>query len=321
MGLNLTAAEQAMLSNEHAPALAMAMRIVSEAARLLGAQHLVAITGAHADGCLYHGDSGVYFLERLVALGGKVAVPTTCNVGALDLLHPDIVHTDAHHKIMAKRLMQAHSALGCRPTWTCAPYQVGHRPRTGEQVAWGESNAVAFVNSVLGARSNRYGDFLDICCAITARAPYSGLHISENRRATVLVDTTGLSGMLKNSGVFYPVLGAWLGRELGDAVAVIDGIPVTVGEDDLKALGAGAAATGAVGLFHIAGVTPEAPTVEAACQGLAPEGRRTADTPSRAPTPSETMAGRRRFRPMSRPARRSAHSPSRSRPEPPVGPA
>jgi predicted aconitase len=148
---------------------------------------------------------------------------------------------------------------------------VGHRPRTGEQVAWGESNAVAFVNSVLGARSNRYGDFLDICCAITARAPYSGLHISENRRATVLVDTTGLSGMLKNSGVFYPVLGAWLGRELGDAVAVIDAIPVTVGEDDLKALGAGAAATGAVGLFHIAGVTPEAPTVEAACQGLAPE--------------------------------------------------
>lgn len=260
-----------MLANTEVPGISMALRIVVETARLLGAGRLVPIVSAHADGCLYHGDSGVYFVERLVSLGAKVAVPTTCNVGALDLLHPELVQSGAHHRTMARRLMDAHVALGCRPSWTCAPYQAGHRPGFGEQVAWGESNAVAFVNSVLGARSNRYGDFLDICCAISGRAPYCGLHVAENRRAKVLVDSAELSARLKQSSAFYPLLGAWLGRELGDGIAVIDGMPDAIAEDDLKALGAGAAATGAVGLFHIAGVTPEAATVDAACQGEPPE--------------------------------------------------
>jgi len=154
--------------------------------------------------------------------------------------------------------------MGCRPSWTCAPYQTGHRPARGQDVAWGESNAVAFANSVLGARTNRYGDFLDIACAITGLAPATGLHLPENRRATVRIDTAQLSDRLKASDTFYPVLGAWLGRTVGDTVAVIDGLPSTLTEDRLKALGAAAAAAGAVGLVHVAGVTPEAATVEAA---------------------------------------------------------
>ena len=129
-------------------AAAMAARIVDEAARLLGAPDLVAVTSAHIDGCLYHGDSGVAFAERLVALGGRVAIPSTLNVGALDLLHSGRVRFDAHRAAMAHRLMAAYEALGCTPTWTCAPYQAGHRPKLGEHVAWGESNAVAFANSV-----------------------------------------------------------------------------------------------------------------------------------------------------------------------------
>ena len=87
--------------------------------------------------------------------------------------------------------MRAYEAMGCAATWTCAPYQAGHRPATGTDVAWGESNAVVFCNSVLGARTNRYGDFLDIACAVSARAPDYGLHRPENRRATVVVDATG----------------------------------------------------------------------------------------------------------------------------------
>ncbi|MFH5905903.1 aconitase X, partial [Clostridium perfringens] len=100
------------------------------------------VTSAHIDGCLYHGDSGVEFAEALVAGGGQVAVPTTLNVGALDLLHPRRVRFPAHQAAMARRLMAAYEALGCRASWTCAPYQAGHRPRLGEHVAWGESNAV-----------------------------------------------------------------------------------------------------------------------------------------------------------------------------------
>ncbi len=187
------------------------------------ADRLTTIESAHADGCLYHGDSGVYFVEHLVETGCKVAVPTTCNVGALDLLHPGVVQSDPRHQSMSARLMQAHVQLGCQPTWTCAPYQVGHRPGKGAQVAWGESNAVAFVNSVLGARSNRYGDFLDICCAITGRAPYCGLHVEENRRARILVDTSSLSDRLKRSAAFYPLL------VLGWAVKLVNGFQQSPG--------------------------------------------------------------------------------------------
>ena len=97
---------------------------------------------------------------------------------------------------MPYRLMKVHQEMGCVPTWTCAPYQAGARPSFGQQVAWGESNAVAFTNSILGARTNRYGDFLDIACAISARAPYYGLHRSENRIAKLMLDVSNLSNKL-----------------------------------------------------------------------------------------------------------------------------
>jgi len=271
--MRLTSAERRMLDGGDGPAAARALRVVIAAGEMLGAERLLEITSAHIDGCLYYGDSGVHFAERLVAEGGRVAVPASLNVGALDLLHPELIDTDDHRKAMARRLMDAHVKLGCTPSWTCAPYQAGHRPGLGEQVAWAESNAIVFANSVLGARSERYGDFLDICCAITGRAPAHGLHLEENRRATVVVDVTGLSDTLLRLDALYPVLGAWLGRAVGDRVAVIDGLPEDVNEDDLKALGAGAASSGAVGLFHVAGVTPEAPSVAAACGGVEPDER------------------------------------------------
>jgi predicted aconitase len=148
----------------------------------------------------------------------------------------------------------------------------------GQDVAWGESNAVAFCNSILGARTNRYGDFLDICCAIAGRAPYYGLHIPENRLATVAVDTSAISPALKHADVFYPVLGCWYGAEIGSAIGVIDGLPADTSEDRLKALAAAAASSGAVGLFHVAGVTPEAPSLDAAC-GHRPAARNIRLTP------------------------------------------
>lgn len=264
MTLHLTPDEGAFLDGTQGDAAALAMRVLVAAAELLGAQRLVEIGSAHVDGCLYHGDGGVEFAERLVAGGGRVRVPTTLNVGALDLLHPGRVRGDAHHAAMARRQMEAYLALGCAPTWTCAPYQAGHRPGLGEQVAWGESNAIAFANSVLGARTERYGDFLDACCALTGRAPLHGLHLEENRRARVAVDLSGVPDTLKRRDVFYPVLGTWLGREFGREVTALVGLPADVTEDQLKALGAAGASSGAVALFHVVGVTPEAPTLEAA---------------------------------------------------------
>lgn len=264
MPLDLKPEERADLEGARGEATAMAMRIVVAAGELLGADRLVEISSAHIDGCLHHGDGGVEFAEALVAGGGRMAVPTTLNVGALDLLHPEVVRADGHKTDMARRQMEAYVAMGAQPTFTCAPYQVGHEPDVGAQVAWGESNAIAFVNSVLGARTERYGDFLDACCALTGRAPLHGLHRTENRRATVVVDARGVPDALKARDVFYPVLGTWLGLEVGQEISVIDGLPASTTRDQLKALGAAAASSGAVALFHVAGVTPEAPTVEAA---------------------------------------------------------
>jgi len=268
--LSLTEEELALLAGEAGPGVARALRVVKAAAEFLGAPRLVSIESSHVDGCLYHGDGGVEFAERLVAEGARVQVPTTLNVGALDLLHPDVVKSDPHHTRMSQRLMDAHIILGCTSTWTCAPYQAGHRPTPGTQVAWGESNAVAFVNSVLGARTNRYGDFLDICCAISGRAPYVGLHTDEARLATLWIDVGDLSPTLLESEVLYPVLGAWLGRVAGTEIACIAGLPTPVSEDRLKALGAAAASTGAVALFHVLGSTPEAPDRDAVLGGRTP---------------------------------------------------
>jgi len=191
------------------------MRVVVESARVLGAEGLVQIRSAHIDSCLYHGDSGTLFAERLVALGARVAVPTTLNVGALDLLHAGVARLDPPVRTMAHRLMRAYVAMGARQTWTCAPYQAGNRPSAGEDVAWGESNAVAFCNSVLGARTNRYGDFLDICAAIAGRAPQTGLHLAKNRLARILVDATGVPQSFWTHDIAFPILGTWLGHTVG----------------------------------------------------------------------------------------------------------
>ena len=270
MSLHLTRPEGAFLAGSAGDATAMAMRIVVSAAELLRAERLVEINSAHIDGCLHHGDGGVEFAERLANGGGRVSVPTTLNVGALDLLHPEHVRADVHKTEMARRQMDAYVAMGASPTFTCAPYQVGHEPGLGDQVAWGESNAIAFVNSVLGARTERYGDFLDACCALTGRAPLHGLHIEENRKARVVVDASRVPAALKSRDVFYPVLGTWLGLAVGQDVSVIMGLPATTSRDQLKALGAAASSTGAVALFHVVGVTPEARTLEAATGGVQP---------------------------------------------------
>jgi len=261
--MKLSDSDESILVGSLGEGTALAMRILVGAARALGADSLIEISSAHIDGCLYHGDSGTLFAEKLVSAGAKVRVPTTLNVGALDLVHGGRARLAPPAREMARRMMSAYIALGCQPTWTCAPYQAGHRPAAGEDVAWGESNAVAFCNSVLGARTNRYGDFLDICAAITGRAPRTGLHLPAQRRATVLIDASRLPRPFLAADIAYPILGAWLGREVGTSVAAFDGLGRPT-EDQLKALGAAAASTGSVGLYHVIGVTPEAPTLTAA---------------------------------------------------------
>jgi cis-L-3-hydroxyproline dehydratase len=166
--------------------------------------------------------------------------------------------------------MIAYQSMGTVPTWTCAPYQTEMRPSFGQQIAWGESNAIVFANSVLGARTERYPDLFDICCAITGRAPAMGLHLTENRGGQLLFRLIDIPESLQHRDDFYPVLGNLIGKVSLDKIPVIDGMTMKPDDDQLKAFGAAAASSGGVALFHMVGVTPEAPTLEDAFHGHPP---------------------------------------------------
>jgi hypothetical protein len=274
--VRLTENDLEMLSGERGPGIQMAMELLVAAAPATGATALLDIVGAHIDGCLYHGQAGLDFALTLVNNEAMVGVPTSLNVSSLDLIHPELYRGPEAAGRAARELMDAYVAMGCSPTWTCAPYQLAVRPGLGDQVAWGESNAIVFANSVLGARTNRYGDFLDICCAITGRAPASGLHTDEGRQATLHLDLQAPDWLLDDE-ILYPVLGHFLGQVAGTEVAVITGLDDRADEDRLKALGAAAASSGAVAMFHVVGVTPEAETLSAAIGREGPDRMVTVD--------------------------------------------
>jgi predicted aconitase len=263
--------DRSLTAGARGPAAQFAMNILARMAQVWGAQELLDIAGAHIDSTIYIGAAGLEFAEHLAELGAQVAVPTTLNVSGLDEQHWQEWAVPPDWATAAQRQMAAYRSMGVQPTWTCAPYQTQWKPAFGQQVAWGESNAIAFANSVLGARTERYPDLLDICCAITGRAPAVGLHLSENRAAQLHVHLTDISCALQADDSFYPVLGHFLGKLAQNRIPVVTGIEVQPAEDQLKALGAAAASSGAVALFHIAGVTPEAPTLDAALQGRAPQ--------------------------------------------------
>lgn len=271
MAVTLSDLDRDLLAGAHGPAAAFAMRLMVRFADAVGAERFIDAEAAHIDGCLYLGAVSLDYVERFVGLGGRVRVPTTLNVGSVDLIHPELFIGAPEVGSAGARLMRAHEALGCVPTFTCAPYQTLFRPRFGAQIAWAESNAIVFANSVLGARTNRYGDFIDLAAAMTGRVPLYGLHLTENRRARVLVTVTGVPEDWDEPGLAAVAVGHIVGRRCGDLVPAIVGLPAGTGEDDLKALGAVAASSGGVALFHAVGLTPEAPTVEAAFQGAAPE--------------------------------------------------
>ncbi|HEY2905423.1 MAG TPA: aconitase X catalytic domain-containing protein [Vicinamibacterales bacterium] len=266
--------DRAMLSGENGSAAALAMSILVRMADVYGAEALMDISQAHIDSTIYLGDATLEFAERLASLGAKVAVPTSLNVSGVDECGWKEWSVTPEWAAKAARQMLAYEKMGTVPTWTCAPYQTSMRPSFGQQIAWGESNAIAFANSVIGARTERYPDLLDICCAITGRVPAVGLHLTENRAGQILFRRVDVPLALQQDDQFFAVLGHYIGRLAEESIPVIDGILVQPPEDQLKAFSAAVASSGRVALFHMVGVTPEAPTLDAAFQGRAPQSTR-----------------------------------------------
>ncbi|MBB1489990.1 MULTISPECIES: aconitase X [unclassified Paracoccus (in: a-proteobacteria)] len=254
--LTLTAEDQTILNGRDGEAAALAMRIVCAMARQQGAQRLTDITRGHMDGTLLAHPANLIFAEKMDELGAKVRVPTTINAISVDRENWPGQGVDPDFGARASRLADAYVRMGCRPSFTCAPYLLTDRPQAGENIAWAESNAVVFANTVLGARTPKHPDYLDLCMAVTGRAPLTGVYLEEARRPALVLDVETPGG---EDDAFWPLLGYVAGHAAGGAIPLLRGLaalrPTT---DDLKAMCAAFGTTSGAPMLHIEGVTPEA---------------------------------------------------------------
>lgn len=271
LSLKLTKIDEEFLKGKYGESARIAMEVLVDLAKAYGASNFINITQAHIDGCSYAatGDAGLEFAEKLASGGGKVRVPTTLNITSRDINRWKEFRVPENFAAKSEAMEKAYLQMGCIPIWTCAPYQQGIIPRFGEQIAWAESNAINFVNSVLGAKTARYGDFVDICAALTGRAPYIEYHQDKNRGGEFLFKFKGLEEKILSSA-FYAAVGHLIGKTSKGLVPVLQGLPSSVNFDQLKALSAAAASSGSIGLFHVVGITPEAKNLEMALKGKKP---------------------------------------------------
>ena len=263
--------DEAMLAGGNGKAAQVAMKIITRMAGILGAAELIDITQAHIDGCIYTGPASLRFARQLCDWGGRVKVPTSLNSISVDQRRWRSLGIDPAAGQPASDLADAYVEMGARPTFTCAPYLLETAPAFGEQIVWAESNAVIYANSVLGARTMKYPDYLDIAIALTGRAPLTGCHVEAHRHATLQIDLPKL-GAIDDS--FYPLLGYHVGLIAPNEIPVITGLEgAKPSRDDLKAFGAAFGTTSAAPMFHIVGVTPEAATLGQALGSKQPHKR------------------------------------------------
>jgi cis-L-3-hydroxyproline dehydratase len=253
--------DRRFMAGEFGEAARVAMRIVLQTARIEGATELVDVDMAHLDGVFYQGPAGLQFVRKLCDLGARVRVPTTMNAICVDRRQWRALGVPLVLGEGTDALADAYVEMGAQPTYTCAPYLLDPAPKAGQMIAWGESNAVVFANSVLGARTLKYPDYLDILVALTGRAPAADCYLDAGRRATVQFDLPPLDGL---DDLFFPLLGYHIGKIATNEIPLICGLEGReVSPDDLKAFGAAFATTSAAPMFHMLGVTPEAMTAEA----------------------------------------------------------
>ncbi|MFB6081207.1 MAG: aconitase X [Halanaeroarchaeum sp.] len=253
MALALTADEEALLESDD-PAVRKSMELLVRLGDIYGAAEMVEIASAQASGISYKsiGDPGVEFLEGFAEEGAEVRVSTFANPAGMDIERWEEMGVSPEFADQQRRIVAALREMGVTISFTCTPYLAGNLPRRNQHIAWAESSAVSFANSVVGARTNREGGPSALAAAITGRTPRYGLHLPENRTPTHQVH---VEPSLETQSDFA-ALGAWTGRIVEDEIPYFTGID-DAGTDDLKALGAAMAATGAVALYFVEDITTD----------------------------------------------------------------
>lgn len=253
--LRLTANDRAVLEGCEGEAASLAMRVICAMAAAQGATRLVNICRGHIDGCIYAHDANLIFAETMAQMGAQVKIPTTINAISVDEENWPKHNLPLDFGEAATRLAGSYVQMGARPTFTCAPYLSDDVPRFGEEIAWSESNAVIFANSVLGARTAKHPDYLDLFIAVTGRAPETGVYLTQNRRPGVIIDVDVPAGF---DDSFWPLVGWIAGHLASDRVPLLTGLePAAPSRDDLRAVCAAFGTTSAAPLLHVSGVTPE----------------------------------------------------------------
>jgi predicted aconitase/predicted aconitase with swiveling domain len=254
--LDLTEDDRAMLEGRDGIAVQLAMRITVAMAAQQGAQKLIDVVQGHIDGCIYASPANLTFAEKMADMGAKVRVPTTMNAISVDRANWQAQGVPPEFGDPAARLADAYVRMGCRATFTCSPYLLDSAPKAGEAIAWAESNAVIFANTVLGARTAKHPDFLDLCIALTGRAPLSGVYLDDHRKARRII---AVDLPESPDDAFWPLVGYLAGRAAPDRIPLLTGLAAAKPtQDDLKALCAAFGTTSAAPMLHIEGVTPEA---------------------------------------------------------------
>ena len=250
----LTKEEQEMCDGEYGETIRKSMDILVALGDIYGASGLVDITSAQVSGVSYKtiGDAGLEYLQDLARDGsGKATINASLNPPGTDLDNWEELGFPRDFAIKQNEIVDAYADLGISKTCTCTPYLVGNVPRYRDHVSWSESSAVAYVNSVIGARTNREGGPAALAAAIVGKTPLYGFHLDENRKANLVVNvTTDLRG------ADFGALGYIIGKVVGGGVPYFK-LQNAPNNNNLKTLGAALASSGSVALYHMENITPE----------------------------------------------------------------
>jgi predicted aconitase len=266
----LTKEEERMLNGEFGETIAWAMDSLVKMGDIFNAKRMIPIKSAHCSCTAYSvdgKDAVLEFMRDIAKSNLKVKVPSTSQVISIDLERWKEMNVKEELAKKQIELKEYHESIGISPTWTCSPYLVGNVPNKGVNVAWCESSAIIYANSVLGARTNRECCQSALFSALTGRLAEYGYHLKDNRKGQLLVKVDVRLKELNDFGA----LGYYVGEIAGLKVPVFEGFQNNLSVEQLKALGSTLATTGGVSLFHILGLTPEAPTLSEAFQGDKPE--------------------------------------------------
>jgi len=263
--LHLTKEQEAMLTGGDGPAAAKLLELIVALGEVFGAERLVPVESAHISGVSYKnlGEAGLEWLKEQADLGAKARIRATLNPAGMDMDAWVEMGVSQEFAEGQKRVIEAFNRMGVEPTCTCTPYLAGHVPEFGSQIAWAESSAVCFSNSVLGARTNRESGPTTIASAVTGLAALYGYRLDENRRPGAIVEVE----TEPETTMEHSALGYITGKRLGTTVPYFRGLG-RPSLEEMKSLGAACATSGGIALWHGEGVTPEAEEMEAHLGGL-----------------------------------------------------